>query len=133
MRLYKSVILLLLLAFVFISWAGQIHIGQRISVGSVIPAPPVAPVASLPLPYLAWTWSGSNPDHWCLQYSDDNINWHDSTDLTGATSIAGSIRQFDVGSPGYGCFHPWCRVIGRDAGNNSITAPSNTIDITPTC
>ncbi len=69
---------------------------------------------------LVWTWNGSNPNHWNIEFSEDGVtNWiHIAVE-------PGASRSYVIGDTG----EIFGRVWGANAGDVKITPFSNVIFI----
>jgi hypothetical protein len=84
-----------------------------------VASPPPAPVLSFAFPNLHWTFSGTNPEIWSVQGSDDGgITWFEDSSVPG---ISRSSPFLDSGV--------LARVVGEDVFGNEIVAPSNSVVI----
>lgn len=88
---------------------------QIASGGAVAPAP----VLSFSFPNLTWTFSGTNPDHWSIQESEDGgSTW---TEVGTAPGSSTSAQFLDTGV--------LARIVGQDSGNVPTIPPSNSVDV----
>lgn len=85
------------------------------------PVPPTAPVLTSDGTIgFNWVWTGTDPDHWNIEESDDG-----STGWASVDTPLGSDR-----SDGGIAFNGFWRISGEDAGNVRITGYSNIVQVT---
>jgi len=81
--------------------------------------PVIPPVLSFSFPNLSWEFSGTNPDHWSIQESNNfGTTWEEVGTATGSER---SAQFLDSGV--------LARIVGEDSGNNPIIPPSNSVDV----
>lgn len=91
--------------------------------GQIAPAsaPPTItpPVLSFVFPNLIWTFSGTNPEHWSIQESEDvGVTWFEVSVSAGLNRSAPFLDNGVL-----------ARIVGQDAGNNQTVPSSNVVDV----
>jgi hypothetical protein len=68
-------------------------------------------------PTINWTYGGTDPTNWYIEFSADGISgWALDDESPGVT------RSFDVGNPGN-----YYRITGVDGSDHPVTEPSNVV------
>lgn len=77
------------------------------------------PVLAFSFPNLTWTFSGTDPNHWSVQGSDDfGVTW------TEVSTSPGSDRSAQFLDSGV-----LARIVGENALNSPIIPPSNSVTV----
>jgi hypothetical protein len=67
---------------------------------------------------LVWDWSGENPDHWMLLWSNDQFMGYQPE-----VTVTGEQRGYAEGWPG------WWKVRGLNALSDPVTDDSNAVAV----